>query len=237
MNRKRETFLVLDSLEWLKGAKILSPVGSKHIDPVNPELMPSHYSPEVISSDPEDSKDRVPKPKFVTPLKLMDLSEFDNILIPINAGNSHWLLGRIRKTNGMGDHETVIYDSLGTGSQEWLDKLVKFRTDIYMNKYDAKDSLKLPDGTNLIITEQKIATLQAMQDRGMWTNNGNYVKSQNYGLQGDGSACGVFVMMYIAYLLTLHEDKIKADVTHENCVKVFRPWLTRMLCEDAVHAV
>jgi hypothetical protein len=57
-----------------------------------------------------------------------------------------------------------------------------------------------------------------------------------YSHQTDASACGVFVMMYIAYLTSHHENKIKDDVNMDNNTNFFRKWLARMICENDAKA-
>ena len=74
-----------------------------------------------------------------------------------------------------------------------------------------------------------------MLDANMWETYANYVRTRGYPTQQDPNSCGVFVMMYVAYLMSGHETSINDDVKMSN-MDTFRQWLTRMLCEAAVGA-
>jgi hypothetical protein len=255
---KPKTLLIDPAEFWKGGPIILSPKGSKRLDKPNtdPDKYPrvreiedlTHDSPpaEDLTHDsplaglsrlidrmsPPPSDDT--RPTVSEPVKMskyLDLESFDNILMPINNNQVHWLLGRIRPQ----ERTTVIYDSLGQGSATWLQWLVKFRDDVWSNKMDVKSQLISPV-TGALLSEAEMRTYDVQSAR-QWVNSDNYTKYMRYPNQEDASACGVFVMTWIAYILRQQEDKIITDVTHDNIDGVFRKWLARMLCEDPVNAV
>jgi len=245
---KPKTLLIDPAEFWKGGPIILSPKGSKRLDKPNPDpdKYPSepqiedltHDSPPAglgrlidrMSPPPsDDTRPTVSKPVKMS--KYLDLESFDDILMPINNNNAHWLLGRIRPK----DRTTVIYDSLGFGSATWLRWLVQFRDDVWSNKKDVKSQLISPV-TGALLSEVEMRTYDAQSER-QWVNSDNYTKPMGYPNQEDASACGVFVMTWIAYILRQQEDKIVTDVTHYNIDHVFREWLGRMLCEEAENAV
>ena len=250
----RETFLLLDGQQWLRGGALLSPRRSPFRDRINDIIVPSRGSPAIdMTADspperdtgtkaPEPDKDPkapvldrvVPDETSKVPItgrifQLMDVSAFDNILMPIETGG-HWILGRIRPN----DHTTRIYDSLGYDRPRWLGCVNKFRDDTWQNKWLLKDILISPVTGELLSNVEK-ANFEEMYEH-EWVDDDNFNKSNSFPKQNDSSACGVFVMTYIAYMLTGHEDKIRTDVTQVNTEKVFRPWLARMVCEEAVPA-
>jgi hypothetical protein len=246
-----ETFLLLDGMQWLLGGKLLSPKGSPFCERINDKTLPSRGSPpiEFPDSPKRDTETKAPqraetkepqRDKVVSdetskvPItgriyQYMDLSVFDNILMPIDTGG-HWILGRICPKK----HTTRIYDSLGFDRPKWLGFVNEFRDDTWKNKLLVKDRLISPVTGELLSNAEK--TIFEEMNTHKWVDEANYVTKMKFPKQGDASACGVFVTMYIAYMLTRHEDKIITDVTQDNCVEVFRPWLARMLCEEPVPA-
>jgi hypothetical protein len=256
----RETFLLIGGQQWRTGSKILSPRGSLHVDYIYPDkILPSKDDNILRSKDEvtdltesppstgvlklpegspaimflgdkivEKSSNQLPRKVF----QMLDLSVFDNILVEIHTGN-HWVLGRIRPKA----HTTVIYDSCAIDRAYWLEGLRQFRNDTWKNKLQYRDALISPVTGTLLSQLEKTAFDQT--NKIAWVddvNDVNFNKRNKFPTQGDASACGVFVTMYIAYMLTRHEDKIITDVTQDNCVKIFRPWLARMLCEEPVPA-
>jgi hypothetical protein len=171
----------------------------------------------------------------------MNLFEFDNIMIPISSGGSrdpkggalHWLLGRIHVPT----RRTLIYEPYGGGNfnaMYWLTRLESFRDDLFVKKFEMIQQLTSA-ATGGPISDAEKQNLTTIKNSA-WTHDHNYTGTKKYSQQGDCSACAVFVMMWIAYLLKNKEANLGVDVTQERCAGVFRTWLTRMLCEDAVRA-
>jgi hypothetical protein len=150
-----------------------------------------------------------------------------------NRGAPHWLLGRIHVST----RETLIYEPYGSGefnAEYWLTRLESFRDDLFLKKFEMMQQLTSA-ATGGPISDDEKQNLTTIKNSA-WTRDHNYTGTKRYSQQGDGSACAVFVMMWIAYLLKNKEDKMGEEVTQPRCAGVFRTWLTRMLCEDAVRA-
>ena len=157
-----------------------------------------------------------------TPILNLDITCVDDILIPINCGNAHWVMGRINIT----DKETQIYDSYNQEREAKFIELKNYRTKIFREKLENIDKLCKPDGT-LLSEEDKSklrVTLSALEHDNMWRRN-----LQKLPPQKDNVSCGIFVCMYMAYIISGKQDFID-EVNMDNMTK-FREWIVKLLCE------
>ena len=146
----------------------------------------------------------------------------DNILIPKNISNTHWILVHISLKN----RQIIIYDSLNNINNTHVDAVQSFIRSFYNRKLeDDLDEWESVIGTPGINND----TIRRWYNYTLATNIWP-VSRPKVDQQRDGFACGIYVCMIMAYILSGKTAQIDHDIVFNNIAK-FRRLLARLMCE------
>ena len=206
-------FLVLDSQTYIKK----HPNGNSLFD---------HTAQNPLS--PRSSK---------LSIKTLNLTAFDFIILPISNAitlddgtrtyGSHWYMGRIdirRKS-------VSLFDSSNDtkAHAKHFDDLLTFTTDLFVQKHASLTVLRSPFGDKL--TDAENLECEDFAKPRLWCKQPVEVAY----CQRDGSACGVYVSMFMAYHMSGNRPEMMLDVKQDNIPR-FRDCLTRLICETETGA-
>jgi hypothetical protein len=160
-------------------------------------------------------------------LSVIDLSAFDNILVVMNTDlsteGSHWVLGHIdtkRKTTG-------IYDSLSKDNTTQRNRLIQWRNEQFLRRMQGDQYLVNLEGERTDSERNRLRECAT----GIWN-----IKLYDVDKQDDGSSCGVYTAINMAYIMSSREADMFIDVNN-GTLSLFRKWLCKILCEEDVGPV
>ena len=149
-------------------------------------------------------------------------TKIDNILITINVNANHWILARVN----LKSRQIEIYDSFNAPNVKSFDALQRFIRAFYLRKLQDDRVEWATDAGAAGIND---ATIIEWHSNTVVTNNWQTV-NRHVPQQTDGHACGVYVCMVMAYILSGKIPQINTDILFENIPK-FRRLMARLMCE------
>ena len=149
-------------------------------------------------------------------------TKIDNILITINANANHWILARVN----LKSRQIEIYDSFNTPNVNSFNALQCLIRAFYLRKLEDDRVEWAIDAGAAGIND---ATIIEWHSNTVVTNNWQTV-NRHVPQQTDGHACGVYVCMVMAYILSGKNPQISTDISFENIPK-FRRLMARLMCE------